>query len=365
MGARVQGWLWLCVLALAAGCKTEPERDEGAGQATGHEHPIPGIDCPLRKGGVDPSQLRPFAEVEKYIAFLDRLEREAWQKPDEVVRALNLRGSETVYDLGAGSGYFSFRFARAVPRGKVVAADLEPEMIRHIHHKAVAEGVMNLSPVLIKRDEPQVRGEADLVFVCDVLHHVRERDRWMKKVAEEMKPGTRLVLIEFKEGKLPEGPPESAMIPRKQLIELVTRAGLHFEAEKPELLPYQLFLVFRKGAATDAVLETARGETGVIAYYFHGTVRCETCLRIEKQAQDLIGSRSASQVVFRSVNYDEPEHAHFSKDYKLPCPSLVLVRQKNGKEQDWRLLGQTWVHVQIPPKLDQYIEEETTKFLTQ
>ena len=105
--------------------------------------------------------------------------------------------------------------------------------------------------------------------------------------------------------------------------------------------------------------------TQVIAYYFHGTVRCETCLRIEKQAQELINSRFAGEVVFKPVNYDKPENAHFSKDYKLPCPSLVLVRQKDGKDQEWKLLGQTWDHVQIPPKLDRYIEEETSKFLQQ
>ena len=62
-----------------------------------------------------------------------------------------------------------------------------------------------------------------------------------------MKPGARFVLIEFKEGKLPEGPPEAVKIPRKQLIELVSQAGLPLEAEKADLLPYQLFLVFRKG----------------------------------------------------------------------------------------------------------------------
>jgi hypothetical protein len=57
----------------------------------------------------------------------------------------------------------------------------------------------------------------------------------------------KFVLIEFKEGKLPEGPPEAVKIPRKQLIELVSQAGLAFESGKPDLLPYQVFLVFRKG----------------------------------------------------------------------------------------------------------------------
>ena len=92
----------------------------------------------------------------------------------------------------------------------------------------------------------QVPGEADLVFVCDVLHHVQDRAGWLRKAASEMKPGARFVLVEFKEGKLPEGPPEAVKIPRRQLIELVSQAGLPLESEKADLLPYQVFLVFRK-----------------------------------------------------------------------------------------------------------------------
>jgi ubiquinone/menaquinone biosynthesis C-methylase UbiE len=247
MSAKMFKLVLLCGLAVAAGCQTESQRGAGEGKEAGHDHNLPGIDCPLRKAGVDPSGLRPFAEVEKYIAFLDRADRAAWQKPDEVVTALALRGNETVFDLGAGSGYFSFKLAQAVPRGKVVAADLEPEMIRHIHHKAMVEGVTNLTPVIIKADDPQVPGDADYVFVCDVLHHVQGRAGWLKKAVSEMKPGARFVLIEFKEGKLPEGPPEAAKITGKQLLELVTQAGLALESERGDLLPYQVFLVFRKG----------------------------------------------------------------------------------------------------------------------
>ena len=117
------------------------------------------------------------------------------------------------------------------------------------------------------------------------------------------------------------------------------------------------------GPPPPAAVERSSESTEIIAYYFHGTVRCETCLQIEKQAQELIDSRFAGQVAFKPVNYDKPENGHFSKDYKLPCPSLVLVRQKGAKDQDWKLLGQTWDFVHIPPKLDQYIEEETRKFL--
>ena len=87
-------------------------------------------------------------------------------------------------------------------------------------------------------------------------------------------------------------------------------------------------------SAPPAALERVAETTEVIAYYFHGTVRCETCQKIEKQAQDLINGSFAGQVEFKPVNYDKPENAHFSKDYNLPCPSLVLVRQKDGKDHE-------------------------------
>lgn len=120
--------------------------------------------------------------------------------------------------------------------------------------------------------------------------------------------------------------------------------------------------------AVPAPSEQVAQTNQVIAYYFHATIRCETCLKIEKQAHELIQSRFAAQltsgrIVFKSVNYEQPDNLHFLQDYKLPCPSLVLVRQKNGKDQEWKLLGQTWDFVHIPAKLDQYIEEETSKFL--
>lgn len=206
----------------------------------------PPIDCPLRKQGIDPTKLRPFADTEKYIAFLDRPERAKWQKPAAVVAALGLTGAETVVDLGAGSGYFSFPIARALPMGRVVAIDIDPEMIRHIYHEAMTEGVRNIEPIVGKPDDPGLPPGADLVFVCDVLHHVHGRAAWLAKLASEMKRGARLVVIEFKEGKLPEGPPAAVKLSRAQIIGLVTNAGLVLSSEKPHLLPYQTFLVFKK-----------------------------------------------------------------------------------------------------------------------
>jgi ubiquinone/menaquinone biosynthesis C-methylase UbiE len=119
-------------------------------------------------------------------------------------------------------------------------------MVRHMHHKAMTEGIQNLHVVLGQADEPGIPPAADLVFLCDVLHHVPNQPVWLGKLAHEMKAGARLALVEFKEGKLPQGPPENLKLPRAKLIELAKNAGLVLETDKPDLLPYQTFLVFRK-----------------------------------------------------------------------------------------------------------------------
>ena len=214
--------------------------------APAHDPAHPPIDCPLATHGVSPSALRPFEETEKYIAFLERPDRALWQKPDEVVKALKLRGTETVEDVGAGSGYFTFRFARVLPKGKVIATDIDPEMVRHIHHKVLAEGVPNVTAVLARPDDPGIVTGADLVFIADVLHHVENREAWLSRAFAEMKPGARLVVVEFKEGKLPEGPPESVKIPKARLVAMVEGAGFRLAGDDPGLLPYQTFLSFEK-----------------------------------------------------------------------------------------------------------------------
>jgi SAM-dependent methyltransferase len=239
--------------ASPAPAATVPASAPASGPASAaHDPAHPPIDCPLAKAGGHPQHAggdlhRPFGgDVQKYIAHLDRADRDAWQKPDELIAALGLTGSETVADVGAGSGYFSFRFAKALPRGKVVALDIEPEMIRHIHHKAMTGGVKNVQAVLSRPADPSVPPGADLVFLADVLHHVAGRDAWLVKLRDQMKPGAKLVLVEFKEGALPQGPPEKMKIPLARLKQIVAAAGLVLDGERPGLLPYQHVLVFRK-----------------------------------------------------------------------------------------------------------------------
>ena len=120
-------------------------------------------------------------------------------------------------------------------------------------------------------------------------------------------------------------------------------------------------------AATNQITTNATAQQ-VIAYYFHGTVRCETCLMIEQLAKAVIEQQFSAEfamngLVFTSVNYELPEHAHFLTDYKLPCPSLVLVRRIDGKEEAWKLLADTWQLVHEPIRLNAYVETEVRHFL--
>ena len=211
-----------------------------------HDSQLPSIECPLRKRGINHHDLKPFKEVQKYIEFLERKDRELWQKPDAVIKELSLKGTEKIADVGAGSGYFTFRLSKELPKGKVYAIDIEPEMIRHIHHKAVSNNIQNIEAVFSTPNNPHIPEDADLVFICDVLHHVKNKGDWLKALFSQMKNNSKLVLIEFKEGKLPEGPPEDIKIPLEKMISITTDAGFINLKQNEELLPYQYYLEFKR-----------------------------------------------------------------------------------------------------------------------
>ncbi len=106
----------------------------------------------------------------------------------------------------------------------------------------------------------------------------------------------------------------------------------------------------------------------IVAYYFHGTVRCEICLLIEKLARAVVEQEfgaelSMNRLVFTPVNYELPENSHFLTDYQLRCPSLVLVERRGDKEGSWKVLAETWQLVHEPMRLNAYVESEVRNFL--
>jgi ubiquinone/menaquinone biosynthesis C-methylase UbiE len=187
-----------------------------------------------------------FEDAERWAEEFESPERLAWQKPDEVVRALELSPGARVADIGAGSGYFSRRFASAVgDSGVVYAIDIEPNMLRYLAARAEKDGAVRIVPVLATPTHPMIPpGSVDLVFICNTIHHIGERARYYGILKRVLTPGGRLVIVDFekKEG-IPVGPPPEMRIAREDLVGEVTAAGFRL-ARDVSILPYQYFLIF-------------------------------------------------------------------------------------------------------------------------
>ncbi len=185
------------------------------------------------------------SDPQAYVAFLEDPARDAYQKPDQVLRALALREGEVVADIGAGSGYFTVRFARAVgERGRVYAVDISPEMIRYLNHRIRDEGLHNVVTVLSDPDDPLLPDASiDRFVIVDTWHHIEDKTRYLSLLKRMLKPGGQIVHIDFQKRDLPIGPPLAMKIAREDLVRQMEGAGFRLAAEHM-FLPYQYFLVF-------------------------------------------------------------------------------------------------------------------------
>ncbi|MEW6363654.1 MAG: methyltransferase domain-containing protein [Acidobacteriota bacterium] len=185
--------------------------------------------------------------------YFEKPERAAWQKPDEVVSKLNLKAGDAVADIGAGSGYFSRRFAGAVGGGGVVyAADIDPSMLRYIQKGAEREGIRNIVTVLCAPNDPMLApGTVDLVFICDTIHHITNRGDYYGRLRRCLKPGGRIAIVDFEKKPLPvNAPPMNTRISKEELTKELAAAGFAL-SEDLHLLPYQYFLVFIPASAPE------------------------------------------------------------------------------------------------------------------
>lgn len=134
------------------------------------------------------------------ILWLERSERETEEKPQLVLDALDIKPGQTIADLGAGSGYYSFRIAPLVgPTGKVLAIDIEPAMLGAIAQRASREHVANIVTVRSSARDPNLAPHSvDLLFMVDVYHELEYPYEVMSKVREALKPGGRVALIEYR-----------------------------------------------------------------------------------------------------------------------------------------------------------------------
>jgi SAM-dependent methyltransferase len=134
------------------------------------------------------------------MLWLERPEREDEEQPKLLIDALQLKGGETVADLGAGSGYYTFRLADAVgPKGTVLAADIEPKMLSFIKQRAAREQRFNIGLIQSTVDNPRLpSGRVDLVLLVDVYHELSSPIEMMREVRGALKPKGRVALVEYR-----------------------------------------------------------------------------------------------------------------------------------------------------------------------
>jgi ubiquinone/menaquinone biosynthesis C-methylase UbiE len=166
-----------------------------------------------------------------YIAMLERPERAVFQKPDEVMKAFELRPGLRVADIGAGSGYFTIPVAKAVgTTGTVLAIDISPEMICYLDKRVQAEQLSNVKLVKVEKDDPQLPAAGiDLILMVDTIHYIQNRGEYARKLRTGLAPGGRVVVIDYIPkpwAERPWGPTPEQQVSREQIDADMAKAGL-------------------------------------------------------------------------------------------------------------------------------------------
>jgi SAM-dependent methyltransferase len=198
-------------------------------------------------GGRGRYEGRPIAQACNYLgaAWLDRPEREESERPEDLLDALAIRPGMVVADVGAGTGYFTLRLARRVGKdGKVIATDVQPEMITTLRQRVAEAKLDNVDAHVVTDSSAGLpKGSVDLVLLVDVYHELGDPAGTMKQVRAALTPSGRLVLVEYR-GEDPKVPirPEHKMTLAQVRRELEPM-GFRF-VESMEFLPVQRAIVF-------------------------------------------------------------------------------------------------------------------------
>lgn len=212
--------------------------------------------------------------TERYIAMLERKERDVFQKPDEVMRTLALRPGERVADIGAGSGYFTLRIARAVgPEGRVLAIDINPDLLAFLDRRAKEAGLTNVTSRRVEKDDPDLPPAGiDTILMVDTFHYVKERAAYARKLRAGLAPGGRIVVIDYLPWAGCSGAPRpERRLSRESVDEAMAAAGLA-PGRVHEFLPEQFFVeyVVRQGPRVDSPTPAYDDESLVFERRYEG-----------------------------------------------------------------------------------------------
>jgi SAM-dependent methyltransferase len=181
-------------------------------------------------------------------AWLERDERDDNERPSLVVDSMNLASDDVVADIGAGTGYFTFRIAPRISDGRVFAVDIQPEMLDIMRNRMRAEGVENVTLVRGSVTDPSLPADSiDAALMVDAYHEFSHPREMMRNLVEALTPGGRVYLVEYRK--------EDPSVPIKPLHKMseaqarkeMEAVGLEWVATR-DMLPRQHFLIFEKPA---------------------------------------------------------------------------------------------------------------------
>lgn len=176
-----------------------------------------GLALTIGMSGVTMAQLggRPAGT---WITMLERPERIAGLKVDEIIGRLDLKPGQVVADIGAGPGIFSLALAKAVgPTGKVYAEEVDQAFVDHINQKLQVQHVTNVQPVLGAFTDPKLPAAVDMAFFHDVLHHIEDRTGFLKALAPSVKAAGRIAIVEYDAVKGPHNAAPALQVTKEQL----------------------------------------------------------------------------------------------------------------------------------------------------
>jgi ubiquinone/menaquinone biosynthesis C-methylase UbiE len=179
------------------------------------------------------------------LGELEGPDRETWQKPDAIMDALGIYDGSSVADLGAGGGWFTVRLARRVgPTGRVYAQDIQKPMIESMERRFRREGLRNVTTVLGTAEDPKLPAPVDVVLIVGVYGEVAQPVALLKNVAQSLRPGGRVGVVDFRKDGYGPGPdPLEDRVDEAVVIKDAEQAGLR-RINRLTPLPFQYLLIF-------------------------------------------------------------------------------------------------------------------------
>jgi len=179
---------------------------------------------------------------ETLVERFESVERTKYQKPDEVIKYIGNVKGQKIMDLGAGTGYFTFRLIES--GAKVIAADVDDRFINYMQQKVDSLNLNNQIELRkVPYDSPELKpNEIDKFLIVNTYHHVDNRSNYFKKVKAGLKPNGEAIIIDFFKKKQKVGPPKRYCVSVNKVVEELKEAGFtEFEVEK-ELLEFQYII---------------------------------------------------------------------------------------------------------------------------